>query len=667
MRILPFGDRALLVEVAPDDARPGEAVLRGARVGETVLREPGSGEAARPAVVTGKAVLREPGSDEAARPAVRPSEAAPDVPGRPGVLPAVVPDEAAPPGVRPSDVAPDVPGPGGGRPPRDARPGATDATRLPIAQVLALHARLEASRPRGVVDLVPAARTVLVRVDPAVLQLSAARAWVEAAAAEQTAVPARPAREVALDVVYDGPDLIGVAALLGIDADTLVRRHTATTWTVAFTGFAPGFGYLVGDDWPYDVPRLRSPRTRVPAGAVGLAGAFSGAYPRPTPGGWQLIGTTDAVLFDADAADPVLLVPGTRVRFRATGAAPAAPLAAPASATPTPAAARAIPAKVLLTDESAGTTRSFVRQKHSRRPDGAAEPPRNVAAAFEVREPGLSATVQDLGRPGRAAEGIAASGALDRGALRAANRIVGNREDAAGIEITMGGFCAVAERDLWIAVTGGWGPIRIDGHDVDPWQPVRWPVGAVLHIDWLTHGARAYLAVRGGVAVGEVAGSCATDTLAGLGPDPLHAGRRLATGHAASGPVPPAEPVMAAAPGDDLEIALAPGPRADRFTDAARAALFEAVWTVTDHADRVGIRLDGPVLDRVETAELASEGMVPGALQVPPDGRPVILMADGPVTGGYPVIAVATDAALDALAQARPGCRIRFRHARPPH
>ncbi len=115
---------------------------------------------------------------------------------------------------------------------------------------------------------------------------------------------------------------------------------------------------------------------------------------------------------------------------------------------------------------------------------------------------------------------------------------------------------------------------------------------------------------------------------------------------------------------DELEIALAPGPRGDWFAASAHRALFEAVWTVTNHADRVGMRLDGPALDRARDVELPSEGMVPGALQVPPSGRPTILLADGPVTGGYPVIAVATDAALDLLAQARPGTRMRFRHAR---
>nr|WP_153746442.1 urea amidolyase family protein [Microbacterium sp. SYP-A9085] len=520
----------------------------------------------------------------------------------------------------------------------DAAPGPRGGGAAALDAVLALRRRLAASRPDGVVDLVPAARTVLVRVDPAVLPLSAARAWVAAqASATGPGAASRAPREVQLPVVYDGPDLAATAALLGVDAAALVRRHTATSWTVAFTGFAPGFGYLVGDDWPFDVPRLAAPRTSVPAGAVALAGGFTGVYPRATPGGWRLIGTTDAVLFDPDAADPALLAPGATVRF----------LEAPARPVPVE------PARVQRVD--GGRTRPLGDPLH----------PRGEGGGFEVLEPGLRTTVQDLGRPGRAAEGIAVSGALDRAALRAGNRLVGNAEDAAGLEITMGGLRAVARRGLWIAVTGGWGPVRIAGRDVGPWQAMPWPAGALLEVDWLDRGARAYLAVRGGVDARAVAGSRATDTLAGLGPAPLRAGDVVAVGDAAVAPIPPAEPVMAIPPPEDLEIPLAAGPRGDWFTATARAALFDAVWTVTDHADRVGIRLDGPVLDRARDDELPSEPMTPGAVQVPPEGRPVILMADGPVTGGYPVAAVVTDAALDLLAQARPGTRIRFRHARP--
>jgi KipI family sensor histidine kinase inhibitor len=506
-----------------------------------------------------------------------------------------------------------------------------------LEAAIALHRSLDAARIDGVTDLVPAARTVLVRIDPAQVTLAAVRAWIAATTTDAASTPPATPGLVGLEVVYDGADLLETAAVLGLTADELVRRHTAAEWTVAFTGFAPGFGYLVSPDWPFDVPRLPSPRTRVPRGSVGLAGRFTGAYPRETPGGWRLIGTTAAALFDAEAASPALLAPGTRVRFR-----PVPSIAETTSAGRDPGETpRSRPADVVARSGAAGR--------------------RGVG----IREPGLLATVQDLGRPGVAALGVAPSGALDRSAARTANRLVGNPEDAAVIEVTMGGFRATARRDLWFAVTGAWGPIRLAGREVDPYEAHAWAAGEELHLDWFAHGARGYLAVRGGIDVPRTLGSRSTDVLAGIGPPRLHAGDELSLGEATD-PIPVAAVAPWGAPHDDeFEVELAPGPRADWFTASARQQLFDAIWTVTNDADRVGMRLDGPPLERGRHDELPSEGMVPGALQVPPSGRPTILLADGPVTGGYPVIAVATDAALDLLAQARPGTRVRFRHARP--
>jgi KipI family sensor histidine kinase inhibitor len=518
-----------------------------------------------------------------------------------------------------------------------------------LGDVLLLHRRLAASVVEGVVDLVPAARTVLVTVDPQVLPLAAARAWiVRAAETDAAEAVATDAAEVVLDVVYDGPDLAGTAELLGISADELVRRHCAARWRVAFTGFAPGFGYLVSDDWPFDVPRLDTPRTRVPAGAVGLAAAFTGAYPRETPGGWRLIGTTAAPLWDPDASAPALLTPGAAVRFLPH--APTEPgFGARGRGDASPLEARG---------RGGSTSRTRARD--------AAEAPDTARGGVRIVEPGLLTTVQDLGRPGHAAQGIARSGALDRGALRTANRLVGNREDAAALEVTMGGLRAVAEQDAWVAVTGAWGRLVLDGAEVDPYAAHPWPAGAELLVDWFAHGARGYVAVRGGLDTPRAVGSRASDLMAGLGLGPLRGGDVLPVGDHPAAPIPVQGIAPWGAPHDEeLEIELAPGSRADRFAAGALTILFEGPWTVTNDADRVGMRLDGPVLERIDRAELASEGMVPGALQVPPSGRPTILLADGPVTGGYPVIAVATDAALDLLAQARPGTRIRFRHARP--
>ncbi|MFF2487844.1 5-oxoprolinase/urea amidolyase family protein [Microbacterium sp. NPDC058062] len=522
-----------------------------------------------------------------------------------------------------------------------------------LDEVLPLHAALAASRPDGVIDLVPAARTVLVRVDPRVLPPAAARSWALGAATETREATDAAAPPVELDIAYDGADLADTARLLGVDAHELARRHAEADWRVAFTGFAPGFGYLVSDDWTFDVPRLESPRTRVPAGSVGLAGVFSGAYPRDTPGGWRLIGTTTAPLFDPDAASPALLEPGARVRFRpvsaAVTAAPSTPIESRSPVT------NGRPERQVATGEGSPAGDA-----------GAPAGPVATGRSIRVVESGLLTTLQDLGREGSASVGVAVSGALDRGALRTANRLVGNPEGAAGLEVTMGGLRAVAEADLWVAVTGAWGTVRLDEREVDPYEAHEWRAGSELYLDWFAHGARGYVAVRGGLHARAALGSRATDLLAGLGPAALRTGEVVGVRDDVAGPIPLAPPAGWGPPHDEeLELELAPGPRADWFAPAALAALYDTVWTVSNHADRVGARLDGPELARVRTGELASEGMVPGALQVPPSGRPTILLADGPVTGGYPVIAVVTDASLDLVAQARPGTRIRFRHARP--
>lgn len=522
-----------------------------------------------------------------------------------------------------------------------------------LSAVLTLHAALAADPPAGIDDLVPAARTVLVVFDPDRIAPPAVAAWILAAARSAPDAVA-PGPLVEVPVRYDGADLDATAALLGISVPSLVARHAAAQWTVAFTGFAPGFAYLVSDDWGLDVARLPEPRTRVPAGAVGLAGGFSGAYPRETPGGWRLIGTTDAVLFDPDAADPVLLPPRSRVRFVPCRERVETVTAGTAS---TPTASGGDPTGG--GGEAAGfATPSATSPSPASSPAGAV----SGASALRVLAAGGFTTVQDLGRPDRAALGVARSGALDRTALRVANRLVGNDEAAAGLEIALGGFRARAEADTWVCVTGALVDLHVDGRARDGYAPVRVPAGAEVSIGSVRAGLRAYLALRGGVAAPRALDSRASDVLAGLGPPRVGAGDVVRVGTGAF-PIPVVDAFPWSVPAGLIEVRVAPGPRADWFSPAALAVLTDAEWTVSPRADRVGIRLDGPELRRAREGELPSEGMRPGAIQVPPHGRPVVLLADGPVTGGYPVIAVVTDAALDALGQARPGDRVRFRRA----
>lgn len=289
--------------------------------------------------------------------------------------------------------------------------------------------------------------------------------------------------------------------------------------------------------------------------------------------------------------------------------------------------------------------------------------PGMLGGSLRVLAAGPATTVQDLGRPGVASLGVSPSGALDPGALRLANRLVGNPESRAGLEIVLGGFVAVPEMDLWIAVTGAWGSIRVGGRAVDGHRAVHVPAGGILEIDHATHGLRFVLAVRGGIDAPQLLGSRATDTLAALGPAPVVDGSVLTVLPTPRRRLPALDifPWTAPDQGERI-IGAASGPRLDWFDDESRRRFFEQSWTVTADADRIGMRLDGEPLRRLdEERELASEGMVAGAVQIPPSGLPTILLADHPVTGGYPVIAVVGAADRDALAQLRPGQSVRFR------
>jgi biotin-dependent carboxylase-like uncharacterized protein len=281
---------------------------------------------------------------------------------------------------------------------------------------------------------------------------------------------------------------------------------------------------------------------------------------------------------------------------------------------------------------------------------------------IEIVAPGPLATVQDLGRPGYAALGVPRSGAADVRSFRLANRLVGNQEAAAGIETTWGGLRLRFHAATTIALTGAPTPATVDGFQIGMNGPVRIDAGSHLSLGLPTEGLRTYLAVRGGIAVPLVLGSRATDVLSGVGPAVLTAGHTLPIGkdiaHWPNVDIAPTPPLPV-----EATLRVVRGPRDDWFTSTALDTLVSRPYEVTTNSNRIGNRLTGAVLDRARRGELPSEGMVRGALQVPPNGQPVLFLVDHPVTGGYPVIAVVLDGDLPVAAQLRPGQHVRFRYA----
>lgn len=286
-----------------------------------------------------------------------------------------------------------------------------------------------------------------------------------------------------------------------------------------------------------------------------------------------------------------------------------------------------------------------------------------MSATCQVLATGALVTVQDRGRPGHAHLGVPRAGWLDPAAATLANRLVGNRDDAAVLEAAGGALrVRLAGDDRWVAVTGAPGPVSVDGVARPTELPLRLRAGAELVVGIATRGVRRYLAVSGGVAVTPVLGSRSTDTLAWVGPPPVRAGAELPLG-GPHGP-PPAAPADVVAPARRGPLRVLPGPRADWFAADALDRLCTASYAVTTDANRVGLRLSGPALVRRRTEELPSEGLVLGAVQVPADGQPVVFLADHPTTGGYPVVAVVDPRDVGRCAQLAPGDPVRFTRSR---
>ena len=501
-----------------------------------------------------------------------------------------------------------------------------------LETTLALLASLERLPIAGISELIPAARTLLIAFDPG--ELTPARLVEELSSRDISASPAVAGPLVEIPVRYDGEDLAEVAALLEISEAEVVQHHTGADYTVAFTGFAPGFAYLAGGDPLLDVPRRKSPRTQVPAGAVGLAGTFSGVYPKTSPGGWQLIGSTPLAMFDLERDPAAILQPGYRVRFV----------------------------------DMAGSHRPTAIAAHRRKAPRQAARKEIAAAQMDILDAPFPVLFQDLGRPGQASQGVSISGAVDKASLKAANRLVGNPPDTAALEITFGRFRFRMKGAGVMALTGAPASITIEAANGATLAAandaaVALEDGDTISIGEATHGFRSYLALRGGFAVEPVLGSGSSDTLAQIGPRALSTGDRVDVLAAPVGAlvstIQTIHPDLPKA-GEVVTLDVTLGPRTDWFTPQAVASFLSQDWEVTPQSSRVGIRLKGSALERSDTRELPSEATVQGAIQVPASGQPVLFLADHPLTGGYPVIANVAAHHLDLAGQVPIGAKLRF-------
>ncbi|MFL5400607.1 MAG: carboxyltransferase domain-containing protein [Myxococcales bacterium] len=504
-----------------------------------------------------------------------------------------------------------------------AHPDLPDAAANRLSRALA--AALSRDGPPWLLEAIPAARTLLVLFDPERI----AHGDVEDLLRRPAAASREPApRTVHLPTCYDGPDLEDLARGAGLSSSDLIRLHSRAEHRVAFLGFAPGFPYMTGAPRELSVPRLQSPRVRVPARSVAVADGYTGIYPEDSAGGWRLIGRVAATLFDPAATPSSLLLPGDRAVFEPIGPAELAALAA----APNP-------------------------------------PAIDVAVPFlRCVKPGAFTTVQGGPRYGLGALGVGAGGAMDLASLAAANALVGNPPFAAALELTIAGPQLLFLDGATFALAGADAEARLDGAALAGGRPHRADAGARLSIGAVRGGARVYLAFGGGLAFPP----------RGTPARPLRTGDVIAKAREPppfpfAPPPPPyapacglrdwrrCEPAPPPAPrGDTVELRALPGPQWDFFTERGRETFFSALYRTSPHSDRRGLRLEGPRVELSRPSDIPPEGTAPGSVQVPGAGLPIVLGPDRPVTGGYAKIATVISADLPLLAQARPGTIIRF-------
>jgi KipI family sensor histidine kinase inhibitor len=487
----------------------------------------------------------------------------------------------------------------------------------------------------GEAEVVCGSATVMVHAGDPEVELSSLEAVAEAARAElarrgRSDERVGPGRLFTVPCRFDGPDLEEVAALAGCRPDDVAAQLIAGPLTAAVVGFSPGFAYLEGLPSPLDsVPRRPRPRPVVPAGSVAIANGHAAVYPTASPGGWHLIGRTGFPFFSAQAPPYAALAPGDQVRFTVAGAGE-----------------RIEPEPVAAPPWS---------------------PPPDARAVFEVVGPGLRAVLQDGGRRSVAAVGVPGAGPADPVSFDLANRVTGNTAGAGALELTGGGTRLRCLDRCHVTVVGAAPEVRVDGATVPAGQLLPLGAGQVLEVGRQRGGCRSYVSVAGGFLGPEWFGSCATDELTGLGPGPLAAGDVLHAGAWA----PPLGDHVAAGCATDVDtsspvgLRAVPGPHAELFDDDALTRLAASVFVVEAASNRVGLRLRAeadapPPRSRPGGGTLDSQGVVTGAVQVPPDGDPVVLLPDHATLGGYPVLAVVASVDHGLLGQCAPGTRVRL-------
>lgn len=521
----------------------------------------------------------------------------------------------------------------------------------PLSQIHQLCSRLFSASPSWLKDALPGIDSLLISLNFESTNYqetrAAARLQVEGLIEElQKDKKAKITNDTVhrVRVCYDpelAPDLLASAEKCKLPLREFINRHKNSEIRVDILGFMPGFPYCSGLDPSLRLPRLETPRTAVPKGSVAIAELQTGIYPKPTPGGWNVIGRTPDILFDPRKERPSLLNPGDRLEFIEIDLNEYK--------------------KIILAQEVKASQQKVSSISRD--------------CAIEVLSPGLLTTIQGQPRYGFSHLALSAGGPMDIDSARLANALLGNPEDAAGLEITGTGPKLLFHQDVWVAWVGAQCLGSIDGQSFPGNRPVHIRKDQILSFSAITQGYRIFLAISGGIESEFVLGGRGSHLSAGIGegavqkgdflylPQPNLAQKKplLKKLNDSDSNYPKWSIASPALPGKSVQLIKAiPSIHFKLLSSAEQALLRQTVWTVSSQSNRMGMRLESDFKISKPMAGIASQGMCFGTIQLPPSGQPILMLAEHATTGGYPRLLETISSARSTLAQLRPGSKIQF-------
>lgn len=488
----------------------------------------------------------------------------------------------------------------------------------------------------GIIETIPAYCTLMVCYKPQIISYSELVAFLNEIVINLVSSDVSEKIIIEIPVLYgneEGPDIEYVANHNNIKVDDVIALHSEPEYYIYMLGFTPGFPYLGGMNKKIASPRLEKPRLKIEAGSVGIAGEQTGIYPISSPEGWQIIGQTPLELYNPDREEPILLRPGQYIKFK-------------------PIDKKEFDA--IKASKKRGVPCSFVENKHY-----------GIKKGFVVKSAGFFTTVQDLGRYKYQAFGVPVSGAMDQKSLKVANLLVDNEINESVLEVTMLGPTLEFTHENIIAITGGDLMPHINNLPISMNTAICCHKGDVLSFGGVKSGSRAYIAFAGGLELPNVMGSKSTYVKAGIGG--LRGGKLEKNDEVGfKNPKTYIDGISNRSIsieddyGDEIKLRVVLGPQDDCFTDEGINTFFNSTYTVTNEFDRMGCRLNGNIIKHKKDGNIISDGIAFGAIQVPSNGMPIIMLADRQTIGGYTKIANVISVDLPKLAQAKPGDKISF-------